>query len=89
METIPARSTISSHTIPVDLFMDTARILLASGINWKLESINEKENSFLIQVATEPQSTLHRKAMENMQSILSDYEYYLKGSPNSNMEEYQ
>lgn len=77
----------SSHTIPMDVFLDIARILLGNTINWRVEGINEKENSLLIQVSTQANLLHHRKAMENMQSILSDYGYYLTGSPNSSTEE--
>lgn len=72
---------ISSHTIPMDVFMDVVRILLGNTIQWQVESINEKENSLLIQLSIHPHLPRHQKAMENMLSILSDYGYYLKGSP--------
>lgn len=85
METMATRSTTSgSHTIPMDVFMDIARILLSNAVTWRVEGINEKENSLLIQVSIQPDSSRHRKAMENMQTILSDYGYYLKGSPGEN-----
>ena len=88
METILARqASSSSHTIPMDVFLDIARILLGNVINWRVEGINEKENSLLIQVSIQANLLQHRKAMENMQTILSDYGYYLTGSPNSSIEE--
>ena len=79
--------TSSSHTIPMDVFLDIVRILLDNSIQWQVESINEKENSLLIQVKIQPHLLRHRKAMENMQSILSDFGHYLNGSPNSDMEQ--
>ena len=88
METVLTKRTIlSSHTIPMDVFPDIVRILLDNAITWGAEGINEKENSLLIQVSIQPDLLRHRKAMENMQIILSDYGYYLKGSPNSDAEE--
>ena len=60
-----------------------------NAIQWQVESINEKENSLLIQVNIQPDLLRHRKAMENMQSILYDYDYYLNGSPNSDIEQIQ
>ncbi len=88
METIAAKlTTTSSHTIPMDVFMDIVRILLNNAIRWQVESINEKENSLLIQISIQPDLLRHRKAMENMQSILSDYGYYLNRSPNSDTEQ--
>jgi hypothetical protein len=88
METILAKqASLSSHTIPMDVFLDIARILLGNAINWRVEGINEKENSLLIQVSIQPNLLQHRKALENMQTILSDYGYYLTGSRNSSIEE--
>ena len=82
METVLTKPAISSsHTIPMDVFLDIVRILLSAAIKWQVEGINEKENSLLIQVTIEPKLFRHRKAMENMLAILSNYGYYLKGSP--------
>lgn len=87
METIAAKPLItSSHTIPLDVFMDVVRILLNNALNWQVEGINENENSLLIQVSIQPSSIQHRKALENIQGFLSDYGYYLKGSPSSEPE---
>jgi hypothetical protein len=80
--TTPKQTRTSSHTIPMDVFLDIARILLDNTISWRVESINEKENSLLIQVSIQPNLSHHRKALENMHCILSDYGYYLNGSPN-------
>ena len=89
METITTNLVqTSSHTIPMDVFMDIVRILLNSKLDWHVEGINEKENSLLTQVSHQPHLSHHRKALENMQSILADYGYYLKGSPNDDAEQY-
>ena len=70
MDTTASKQFItSSHTIPLDLFMDTVRILLDNALNWQVEGINEKENSLLIQVSIQPGSARHRKAMENIQGF--------------------
>lgn len=82
MESITEKRTLtSSHTIPMDVLMDILRILLDNAILWQVEGINEKENSLLIQMSIQPHLLRHRKALNNMQEILSDYGYYLKGSP--------
>lgn len=89
METITTKPIqTSSHTIPMDVFIDIVRILLNNTLDWHVEGINEKENSLLIQVSYQPNLSRHRKALENMQSILADYGYYLKGSPNDDAELY-
>lgn len=73
----------SSHTVPLDVFMDIARILLHNSLTWKIESINEQKNSLLIQVSSHPNLIRHQNALENIRVILSDYAYYFKGSPNA------
>lgn len=89
METITTKPIqTSSHTIPMDVFIDIVRILQDNALAWQVEGINEKENSLLIQVSCQPHLLRHRKALENMQSILADYGYYLKGSPNDDAEQY-
>lgn len=89
METITTKPVqTSSHTIPMDVFIDIVRILLDNALAWQVEGINEKENSLLIQVSYQPHLPRHRKALENMQSILADYGYYFKGSPNDDAEQY-
>lgn len=89
METISApRIITNSHTIPLDVFMDVVRILLDNALVWQVEGINENENSLLIQVSSQPHLLRHRKAVENLQNILSDYGYYLKGSPNDDVEHF-
>ncbi|SEW46025.1 hypothetical protein SAMN05428988_6217 [Chitinophaga sp. YR573] len=88
METITTKPVqTSSHTTPMDVFIDIVRILLDNALTWQVEGINEKENSLLIQVSYQPQLTRHRKALENMKSILADYGYYVKGSPNDDAEQ--
>ena len=78
----------SSHTIPIDVFIAIVHILLDNALAWQVEGINEKENSLLIQVSTQPHLPRHRKAVENIQNILADYGYYLKGSPNDDAEQF-
>lgn len=70
----------SSHTIPLDLFLDTVRILLKNGIDWKVEGINEKEGSLLIQVRIPAGNKRQQQALENIQTILEDYANFTKGS---------
>lgn len=81
METSTKRVTTSSHTVPIDVFMDIARILLGAGIEWWVETINDKESSLLIQVSIQQETIKHKKAMENMEAVLSDYGYYRYGTP--------
>ena len=71
----------SSHTIPLDILLDVFRILLKNNIGHRAEAVNEKESSLLIQISLENNNTVHQKAMQNIEVLLSDYGYFLKGSP--------
>jgi hypothetical protein len=71
----------SSHTIPIDVFLEVARILLDNTLSWQVEGVNDMEGSLLIQISFQPGLPKHQNAMENIKGILNDYSYYVKGSP--------
>lgn len=70
----------SSHTIPVDLILDVVRILLKCAIDWRVEGINEKENSLLIQVRIPVNDKRQHHGMDNILTMLEDYAYFTKGA---------
>lgn len=72
------QATASSHTIPIDLFLDAVRILLKNAIDWKVEGINEKESSLLIQVRIPTGNKRQQQALNNIQTLLEDYAYFTK-----------
>ncbi|BAV05077.1 hypothetical protein SAMN05421788_11581 [Filimonas lacunae] len=71
----------SSHTIPIDVFLEVVHILLDNNLSWQVEGINDREGSLLIQISQQTGLSKHQKAMENIKGILSDYGYYVKGTP--------
>lgn len=72
-----------SHTVPVDVLIDALRIFLDNDISFQIEGINDHEHTLLIQVQTDPKLSRHRKAVENLRSILDDYGHYRYRSENS------
>ena len=72
---------VKSYTVPMDVFMDILRIFLKNETDYYIEGINERENSLLIQVKTEANNVRHKNIRENITAILSEYGYYLHGTP--------
>ena len=76
-----------SYTIPMDMYMDILRILLPNKIRNYVETLNERENSIILRIETVPGNFRHKQAIENLEEILNEYGYYLKGKPNEEWEE--
>lgn len=78
---------VKSHTIPADIIMDALRILLDNNITFQIEGINEHEHTVIVQTSISPKLSRHKKAMENLTTILSDYSYYRHGPMNENIDD--
>ena len=89
METnTPRKSAIvKSYTIPMDVFTDILRILLSNETNYSIVGINEREDSILIQVTSDAGNSRHKKVRENITAILTEYGYFLQGTPGEYPEE--
>ena len=77
MQTDNINQMIKSYTIPLDLLLDILKILLSNNISYHIESINENESNLLMQLRFNPSITNNKKAKENIESFLTDYEYFL------------
>jgi hypothetical protein len=69
-----------SHTVHVDVVMDVMRILFNNEIPFSVEGINENEKTLLIRTSTNAKLTRHKKALENIKTLTSDYSYYRHSS---------
>jgi hypothetical protein len=68
-----------SFSIPMDVLMDTLKIFLNNDIEYKIEGISEKSNSVIIQMKLQKNSLIYTEAVENIETILEDYNYYVDG----------
>ncbi len=72
-----------SHTVPLDVLLDVLKIFLDNDIAYHIEGINERENTLLIQVQTDTGLSRHRKAVQNLKSMLDDYGHFRYSSENA------
>ncbi len=75
---------VKSHTVHVDVLMDVLRILFNNEISFTVEGINEEENTLLVRTNTNAKLTRHKKALENIKTLVSDYGYFRHGSDSGN-----
>lgn len=73
---------IKSYSVPGDMLMDILRIIVKNRLRFKIEGINERQNTLLMKVYFPPNSNFTRDAIENIQGYLSDYGYYMNAGPN-------
>jgi hypothetical protein len=78
----PGNRIFTSHTIQMDLLMDALKLLIANGLAYRIESVNEREDSLLVQVCTEAGNKRHRQAIFNLRDILDTYTQYTTGTFN-------
>jgi hypothetical protein len=77
---------VKSHTVHVDVLMDAMRILFNNEITFQVEGINEDENTLLIKTSTNSKLIKHKKALENIKSLVADYAYYRHGSDSGKLD---
>ena len=75
---------VKSHSVHVDVLMDVMRILFNNEISFTVEGINEEENTMLVRTNTNAKLTRHKRALENIKTLASDYGYYRHGSDSGN-----
>lgn len=75
----PGNHISTSHTIPMDVLMDVLKLLMANDLAYSIESLNEREDSILVQVQHDKESKRHRQAMFNLKDILGTYTQYTRG----------
>jgi len=74
-----------SQTIPIDMIMDAFGILLDNNMSFRIEGINEHENSLIVQITINPKLPLHKQVLENIRAIITDYNWYRHSSNNDHV----
>lgn len=64
----------------MDVLMDILRIILKNGLRHYIEGINQKENTILIRIFPNLNSSHSASAIQNIAEIITDYGYYLTGN---------
>jgi hypothetical protein len=78
----PGSGFFTSHTIPMDMLMDTLKLLMTNDLPYRIESLNEREDSLLVQVRYDKENKRHRQALFNLKNNLNTYTQYTSGTYN-------
>jgi len=62
-----------SYTVPLDVLLDIVQIILQSELKHTIEDYKRTKNALVLELELEPK---HRKAKENIETILMDYNFY-------------
>lgn len=73
-----------SYTIPIEVMVDIAEIILQADIKHSLSDIKKGRNAIVLDLSIKPNQT---RAKANIESILSDYNYYRYGIQNIEADE--
>jgi CRISPR/Cas system CMR-associated protein Cmr1 (group 7 of RAMP superfamily) len=67
---------IKEINVPVDVLIDISKIILETEMENSIVGISENRSVIQIRITYTEGITYYQKAMENIDSILSDYKYY-------------
>lgn len=65
------------YTVPIDVVIDIAEILVESRIQHSIKAIKEEKHAIVLRLLVEPE---HAKAVENIEKILEEYNHLLAGT---------
>jgi hypothetical protein len=84
MATPSTQPLIKSYTIDIDILLDCLRIIIAHEVYYRIEAVHETQDNLILQVHYNMAIPHHHKVQEHIESIISDYSYYLYGSVHDN-----
>jgi hypothetical protein len=70
-------------TVHKDVLMDTLSILTENEITFSIEGIDKSRETAILRITINPQSRRHKEAMDDMDSVVEDYNHYRYKSNNS------
>lgn len=73
-----------SYIVPIDVMIDIAQVILQAEIKHSLSDIKKGRNAIVLDLTITPNQG---RAKENIESILSDYNYYRYGIQNIEADE--
>ena len=72
---------VHKYAVPVDVLMDILKIATANQLPNYIDGISPNENILWLIVKYPADQLYCKKAKQNIEAILSDYEYFANGSP--------
>lgn len=73
-------STTRPYNVPLDLLLDVLKIIFDNKLDYRISGINEKQSSILLNIAIKEGLADYKNAIDNIDTLLSDYGYYMYGS---------
>ena len=71
-----SRNTYKTFSIPLDVLTDIIKVLLQAELKNEITGANENKNFIDIKVEYQNGLGFHQKAIDNIESILDDYNHY-------------
>lgn len=71
-----SRNTYKTFSIPLDVLTDIIKVLLQAELKSEITGANENKNFIDVKVEYQNGLGFHQKAIDNIESILDDYNHY-------------
>lgn len=71
-----SKNTYKTFSIPLDVLTDIVKVLLQAELKNEITGANENKNFVDVKVEYQNGLGFHQKAIDNIESILDDYNYY-------------
>lgn len=68
------------YNVPLDLLLDVLKVIFDNKLDYRISGINEKQCSILLNIAIKEGLADYKNAIDNIDTLLSDYGYYMYGS---------
>lgn len=73
-------SSTKTYSVPLDMLMNILHILFENGIPNRIKGINVKDSVIWLNVKFPVNHPYRKEIRSNIESLLSDYHYYLNGT---------
>ena len=71
-----SKNTYKTFSIPLDVLTDIIKVLLQAELKNEITGANENKNFIDVKVEYQYGLSFHQKAIDNIESILDDYNHY-------------
>jgi hypothetical protein len=71
-----SKNTYKTFSIPLDVLTDIIKVLLQAELKNEITGANENKNFIDVKVEYQNGLGFHQKAIDNIESILDDYNHY-------------
>ena len=65
-----------SHSVPADILFDVLHVLFTNNVPFNIQDYDEQRYTLDIQTITNPKLKKHKSALDNIKTVIEDYNYY-------------